>query len=134
MGLVFDRSQHRITEFDRSCFTTQTVAYRCAGVSLGDMYGFKWINSTANLPADAQAVADQFDVNDEGLLVWVGAGKTFRDGETPTGGWGSSTTIGTRTYQWGMPISQLDSTGSRALVKIGNGTPRFRWGMNHSVT
>lgn len=134
MGLVFDRSRNTITRFDRPCFTTQTIAFRCEGVSLGDMYGFRWINSTSKLPAGAQASADQFDVNDEGLLVWVGAGRTFRDGETPTGGWGSTGSIDGRTYQWGMPIAQLDSTGSRALLKIGDGQPKFRWGMNHSVT
>lgn len=134
MGLVYDRTRNRVTEFNRSCFVTQTIAYRCAGVSLGAMYGFRWAKGTDQLPADAQAVADQFDVNDEGLLVWVGAGKTYKDGEVATGGWGSSTTIGTRTYQWGMPIAELDATGSQALVQIGQGNPNYRWGMNHSVT
>lgn len=134
MGLVFDKTRHRVTKFDRSCFTTNTIAYRCEGVSLGEMYGFRWLRGTGELPADVQANADQFDVNDEGLLVWVGPGRTFRDGETPTGGWGTTGTVGTRSYQWGMPIALLDSTGSQALVKIGDGNPRFRWGMNHSVT
>lgn len=132
-GLVFDRTRHRVTEFDRSCFVTQTIAYRCAGVSLGAMYGFRWIQSPDELPAGAQGSADQFDVNDEGLLVWVGSGKTYRDGVNPTG-WGTSATIDGRTYGWGLPIALLDSTGSNALVQIGNGNPRFRWGMNHSVT
>jgi hypothetical protein len=31
LGLVADRTRNRITEFDRSCFQTATVAYRCAG-------------------------------------------------------------------------------------------------------
>jgi len=132
-GLVFDRTRSRVTGFDRSCFVTNTIGYRCAGARLTEMYGFRWIRGTSELPADAQAIADQFDVNDEGLLVWVGSGKTYEDGEDPTG-WGTTTTVGTRTYGWGMPIALLDETGSNALVKIGDGNPRFRYGMNHNVT
>src|SRR5690606_6886777 len=43
MGLVADRTRNKITEFDRSCFTTGTIAYRCAGETLGAMYGFSFI-------------------------------------------------------------------------------------------
>ncbi len=135
MGLVFDRTRHRITEFNRPCLTTNTIAFHCAGTSLGEMFGFRWIRGANELPAGAQAAADQFQVNDEGLLVWVGPGRDWRDGERADSGWGTtSPTIDGRTYQWGMPIALLDSTGSNALVKIGDGNPRFRWGMNHSVT
>lgn len=132
-GLVFDRTRNRVSEFDRSCFVTNTIAYRCAGVTMGAMYGFRWIKGVEELPLAAQASAAEFDVNDEGLLVWVGAGKTYRDGADPTG-WGTSATIDGRTYGWGLPIALLDSTGSNALVQIGDGNPRFRWGMNHNVT
>jgi len=134
VGLVADRSRNEITEFNRTCFTTQTIAFRCAGVGLNDMYGFEFLKDRALLPADAQARASEFDVNDEGLLVWVGPGKTFRDGETPTGGWGTTATIGTSSYGWGIPIQRKDSTGSAAVVRIGNGLPKFKWGFTNSIT
>jgi len=140
VGLVADRSRHKITEFNRPCFQTQTIAFRCTGVTLGDMYGFRFIKSTSELPADAAARANEFDVNDEGLLVWVGldaAGqpKQYTQGETPTGGWGTtSTAIGSTTYGWGMPIKLKDSTGSDAVTRIGDGTPDLHWGISNSVS
>ncbi len=138
LGLVADRSRHKITEFNRPCFQTQTIAYRCAGVSLGAMYGFRFIKGVDELPADARAQANEFDINDEGLLVWVGLDESgqprrYTQGEVPTVGWGSSTTIGTGTYGWGMPIKLRDSTGSDAVVRMGDGNPDFRWGISNSV-
>ena len=72
VGLVADRSRHKITEFNRPCFSTQTIAFRCAGVTLGEMYGFRFIKGANELSADAAARANEFVRNDEGLLVWVG--------------------------------------------------------------
>lgn len=139
VGLVADRSRHKITQFNRPCFQTQTIAFRCAGVSLGDMYGFRFLRSADELPADAVARANEFDVNDEGLLVWVGLDasgqpKRYTQGETPTGGWGTTATIGNRSYGWGMPIKLRDSTGSDAVVRIGDGTPDFKWGVSNNVS
>src|SRR5687768_2876063 len=139
VGLIADRSRHKITEFSRPCFQTQTIAFRCAGVSLGEMYGFRFLRSASHLPADVGARANEFDVNDEGLLVWVGLDasgqpKQFTQGETATGGWGSSAVIGSGTYGWGMPIKLRDSTGSDAVVRIGEGTPDFHWGVTNSVS
>jgi TonB-linked SusC/RagA family outer membrane protein len=133
VGFVFDRSRNKITEFDRSCFTTNTIAFRCAGETLGAMYGFHFINGTSELPADAQAVASQFQRNDEGLLVWVGDGNAYTEGESKQL-WGTSTTIGGANYSWGMPIRQLDSEGNPAVVKIGDGNPDFHWGISNQVS
>lgn len=97
LGLVADRSRNKITEFNRSCFTTGTIAYRCAGETLGSMYGFSFMSSPSQLPAAAQGRASEFQVNDEGLLVWVGPGANFTEGETKKL-WGNTTTIGTANY------------------------------------
>ncbi len=132
-GLVADRNRNRITEFNRSCFTTQTIAFRCAGETLGAMYGFRFIGDASQLPADVGERAAEFQVNDEGLLVWVGAGNSFREGETKRL-WGTSATIGSATYLWGMPIIQRDSTGNNAVVKIGDGNPRFRFGVTNNLS
>jgi TonB-linked SusC/RagA family outer membrane protein len=132
MGLVADRSRNRITEFDRSCFSTQNIAFRCAGETLGAMYGFHFINGTNELQPDATSRSAEFQQNDEGLLVWVGAGNSYTEGETKKL-WGTTTTIGTTVYQWGMPIVQRDETGSTALVRIGDGNPDFHWGISNNV-
>jgi TonB-linked SusC/RagA family outer membrane protein len=133
VGLVFDRSRNKITEFDRSCFTTSTIAFRCAGETLGAMYGFHFTNGPSELPADAQAMASQFQRNDEGLLVWVGDGNSYTEGESKKL-WGTTTTIGGTNYSWGMPIRQLDSEGNPAVVRIGDGNPDFHWGISNQVT
>ena len=133
MGIVADRSRNRITEFERSCFSTQNIAFRCAGETLGAMYGFRFIKGTDELLTAAQARASEFQVNNEGLLVWVGAGNTFQEGETKKL-WGTSTTIGTTNFGWGMPIVLRDSAGSNRLVNIGDGNPDFHWGFSNNVS
>ena len=133
MGLVADRSRNRITEFDRSCFTLDNdVTFRCEGETLGALYGFRFIKGQDELLADVGARANEFQVNDEGLLVWVGPGNQYTEGETKTL-WGTTTTIGTAVYQWGMPIPLRDSTGSSSVVKIGDGNPKMHWGVSNNV-
>ncbi len=140
VGLVGDRTRNEITEFNRTCFTTGTIAFRCAGVGLSEMYGFEFLKDKSLLPADAQARANEFDVNDEGLLVWVGIDtatklpKRYTQGQDSILGWGKTTTMGTSSYGWGIPIQRKDSTGSAAVVRIGNGLPKFKWGFTNSVT
>lgn len=131
-GIVADRSRHKITQFKPNCFSRNTVQFICANETMGAMYGFHFIRSTAELPADAQGVADQFAVNDEGLLVWVGAGRSYTEGESGTL-WGTTSTIGTTNYGWGMPITLRDAAGSAQLVKIGDGNPDFRFGWSNNV-
>jgi TonB-linked SusC/RagA family outer membrane protein len=133
MGLVGDRGRHKITEFGRACFSRNTVQFVCANETMGAMYGFRFIQSASELPAAAQANASDFAVNDEGLLVWVGAGNTFTEGESKAL-WGTtSPAIGGATYGWGMPIILKDAGGSNALVKIGDGNPDFRLGWSNTV-
>ena len=132
MGLVADRSRHRITEFNRACFSRNTIQFICANETMGAMYGFSFIKSPNQLPADAQASASQFAVNDEGLLVFVGTGNTYAEGESKRL-WGTSATIGANNYGWGMPIKLRDAGGSDALVKIGDGNPDFRLGWSNTL-
>ncbi|MCE2900990.1 MAG: SusC/RagA family TonB-linked outer membrane protein [Gemmatimonas sp.] len=131
-GVVADRNRNRITEFNRSCFTTNTIAFRCAGETLGNMYGFAFMRDPSQLPASVGARANEFQVNDEGLLVWVGAGNQYTDGETKRL-WGTSATIGNGVYRWGQPITAVDSLGNAAVVRIGDGNPRFRYGISNTI-
>lgn len=131
-GLVADRSRNRVTEFNRSCFTTNTIGFLCAGETLGAMYGYSFMKRPEQLAVDARARASEFAVNDEGLLVWVGAGNTFRDGESKRL-WGTTATIGTTSYGWGLPITSIDSVGNAAVVKIGDGNPGHRFGVSNTI-
>jgi TonB-linked SusC/RagA family outer membrane protein len=131
MGFIFDRSRHEITEFDRACYRVgpENAFYRCAGERLGTMYGNHFLTSLDDLPDGVPA--DEFQVNDDGLVVWVGPGGDWR-----THQWGTSVDdLGTdlRTYNWGVPILQYDSTGNPAVVRIGNGNPDFHWGLSSTL-
>jgi TonB-linked SusC/RagA family outer membrane protein len=128
LGLVADRSRHEITEFNRRCFRTGTASafYRCAGERIGTMYGTRFITSLSELPAGAPA--NQFQVNDDGLVVWVGEGGSWRNHQ-----WGTSETLDGVSYGWGLPILQLDEGGSSAVVRIGDSNPDFNWGFSSNL-
>lgn len=126
-GLVFDRARHKVTEFDRSCFLTGTISYRCAGEPLGVMYGFRWLTSPGELPAIHAASRDSFDVNDDGLLVAVGTG-TYQDRR-----WGDTVTVDGVPYSWGLPIPLRDAAGNQAVARIGDGNPNFHFAVSNEV-
>lgn len=102
MNLVGDRSRNRVTEFNRPCYGDGLLK-RCNNEVLGKMRGGRHIETTDELLEDARAMSDQFDVNDDGYVVWVGAGNTYQDGIAKDL-WGTSTTIGGITYEWGAPV------------------------------
>jgi TonB-linked SusC/RagA family outer membrane protein len=128
LGLVFDRSRHEVTEFDRPCFRTATIGYRCAGESLGTMYGQRFLRSPDDLPDLHNNSRDQFQVNDDGLLVPVGPGGSFRDGN-----WGTTVAIDGRNYAWGLPFTELDATNQPVIGPIGNGNPDYNLGFNSTL-
>lgn len=87
------------------------------GARLGDMYGRRFLRSCAELPAPFGDAArcggadTEFQLNDEGYLVWTGAGNSWRDGITRNL-FGTFTTAGTPwgvRLDWGMPIVLRDT-------------------------
>ena len=75
------------------------------GESLGTFYGFKWAADCAiDLPAGTDC--SQFQLNDDGLLVWVGRGNDFRDGQTKKL-WGTVGNVSGTPYTWGLPIRSI---------------------------
>jgi TonB-linked SusC/RagA family outer membrane protein len=132
LGFVADRSRHEITEFNRRCFRTGTASafFRCAGETLGTMYGTRFLTSVSELPAGLPA--NQFQVNDDGLVVWVGEGNTYRDGVSK-GLWGTTSEDLDATYGWGLPILDVDEEGNSAISQIGDSNPDFNWGLSSNV-
>ncbi|UCC73722.1 MAG: SusC/RagA family TonB-linked outer membrane protein [Gemmatimonadota bacterium] len=131
IGFIVDRSRHEITEFDRTCYREdpENAFYRCAGERLGTMYGNKFLTSLNELPEGVPA--DEFQMNDDGLVVWVGPGGDWRSHQ-----WGTSVDdLGDdlRTYYWGLPILQYDSVGNPAVVRIGDGNPDYHWGLSSTL-
>ena len=147
--LIYDRTRSVLTRLDVPEFvgtitpgptnTFDIFKFR-SGEEIGTIYGNAFVTSCSQLPApfnaDCGGPNSSFRINDQGFVVWVGQGNQLTEGITRnlwttnlplgTGPWGNRT-------NWGMPITLRDSTGNIALVPVGNGLPRFHWGMSHNI-
>lgn len=133
--LVADRSTNVISDWRRSCYVSG-FTYRCQGYSTSLAYGRRHITSLDQLPASAAAFRDQFAINDDGYVVWVGGNPVTAGLTRNSAGqllWNTTGVVGGTTYAWGRPIQQVDSLGAPALVRIGDGNPDFHWGLTNNI-
>lgn len=132
IGVVADRSRSKITEFNAPCFTTG-FQYRCAGENIGAMKIAMWATEFSHIANQVgSGSAGVFDVNDDGLLVPVGAGNTWRDGVSKNL-WGTTVNVDGRSYAWGMPIIRLDDEGLRETYEVGNGNADLNLGVSNTL-
>ncbi|MCI0435123.1 MAG: SusC/RagA family TonB-linked outer membrane protein [Gemmatimonadetes bacterium] len=138
VNVVADRSRNKITEYDRPCHTAdpgpsgRAIAWRCAGETLGILYGEKFITDVSELRPIHAASHDAFQVNDQGLLVPVGVGNTFRDGVAKSL-WGTTVNIDGVNYAWGHPIRLVDENGVIKEVRIGDSNADLKWGISNNI-
>lgn len=131
LQVVGDRRRNAISAFRRSCYT-DGILYRCEGTRLGSMYGNRHVRSKDRLPTVHSGSQGAFDINDDGYVVPVGAGNTWRDGKAKNL-WGTNVVIDGRTYAWGRPLFEVDPvTGQRWYGEIGNGNPDFNFGVGNT--
>ena len=135
LSFVADRSYNEITNWGRACFFGHTITtslsnheYSCDGQHRGDFWGARFLHDSSQLPAWLTAQSSEFQVNDEGYLVWVGPGNTFREGLSKSL-WGTQTTINGFVYRFGEPILDLDKNGVAVFHKIGTSTPELNFGI-----
>ena len=129
LGFNYDTYDQTITDFNLPAYRVGDARlYMKNNVQYGSMWGTVWAKNTSMLPAGAQSSASEFQVNDDGYLVWVGAGNTWKDGITKTL-WGTSTNIDGKTYNWGRPIQYADETGN-VLHQMGTAVPDFGYAFN----
>jgi TonB-linked SusC/RagA family outer membrane protein len=156
----WDRTRTHITELKVPPFfqeaSSSTFRY-AVGERIGTIYGKRFVTSCAQLPTSFQAQCgpgQAWQQNDEGYVVWVGAGNSPSDGLTknlwqgvlpgcvhPTTGATMNFTgevdctknggrvnapWGQAEVHWGMPTTLRDSTGSTRLVPLGNTLPDWR--------
>ena len=146
-----DKFSQQITEYNRPAIRTGGTQntnpfYLRSGEVLGSIYGTKWMKSTDELPDQVKPFANLFQVNDDGYLVYVGAGNSWRDGIAKKL-WGRRDTVrssyayfaktGLYVYKWGEPIKyQSPDSLLGTVVPLGNTVPdvnlalssTFRWG------
>jgi hypothetical protein len=130
VGVIADRSRNRIVEYDRPCHTAG-IGYRCAGETLGMIYGQKFWTSHAELPEVHAGSQDAFEVNDDGLLVPVGSGNHWNEGVSKEL-WGTTVSIDGVNYQWGIPRHVRDADGNIIRMRIGDSNPDLHWGLSNS--
>jgi TonB-linked SusC/RagA family outer membrane protein len=132
MNLVADRSRNEITEWDRPCFISGLTRH-CEGIQRGDIYGYRYMRNASDLPAIHAGSRDQFQVNDDGFLVPVGASNSWRDG-LARDLWNTTVTIDGVNYAWGLPITVKDAAmNADSLMLLGSMAPDVRFGYGNTV-
>lgn len=125
---VGDRSFAEIKEWSLPCDATNAWRYYCTGEPVYGLYSLQLVESidqlmTRHRGGDAAGHLDEFQINDEGLVVWVGKGNSYQDG-IAKGLWGTvSGDIGGRTYEWGMPFWEQNEQGQNLRQLIGTSNP-----------
>jgi hypothetical protein len=134
--LVLDRSRIKIAKYPRLCAAANGSLQReCEGYEFGELYGAAFARDATQLSPRhvASNSLNQFQVNDDGLLVAVGPNGRWTDGK-----WGTNVVVDGITYQWGMPIIQgnYDAAGARAgnkVVNLGQSNPDAQLGLTNTV-
>ena len=126
-----DQRRNRITNFGRTCFG-DGILWRCDNTRLGTMWGNRHVRDKGRLlPVHANS-STAFDLNDDGYVVAVGNGNTWRDGKTKNL-WGTTVSVDGRSYAWGRPIFENDpTTGQRWFGQIGDGQPTMQFGFGNT--
>ena len=145
--LIYDRTRSKITRLDVPEFVGTITAANSFdifkfrnGEEIGTIYGFDFVRTCSQLPApfsaDCGGANSAFRANDQGYIVWVGAGNQLSEGITRnlwrsqlplgTGPWGNAT-------NWGMPITLRDSVNNIAFVPLGNGLPKYHWALSQNI-
>jgi hypothetical protein len=128
--VVADHATLNTGQFGRTCFD-DGLQYKCDGIRLSEMWGNSIIRDKTNLPSRHAGSLNQFDVNDEGFVVPVGTGNTWRDGVAKNL-WGTNVVIDGVSYGWGLPLPRFDENGQLWYGKIGDSNPTMKYGLNNN--
>ncbi len=151
MGVTYDHNRSFITKLDvppyfygaNAVQNGAEIFFARAGEQVGTFYGRRFLTSCGELPTPAfQAdcgAGKSFQINDQGFLVWVGAGNSPGMGITNNlwqtqlpasqAPWGVA-------MNWGMPIilrGAGDGTGAQ-IVPLGNALPDFRFAITQNFS
>jgi hypothetical protein len=135
--VLFDRTTSEVTEMNRPAFQygvggqgLGSVFYAREGERIGTFYGRQAATSCAHLPVGVSC--DGFAVNDDGLLVWVGAGGlASQDWGAP-----SDVTVRGAPLLWGTAfIGECnDPDGERTtFCPVGNSIPDYTFNVSQTM-
>jgi len=154
----YDRSFATITQLNVPPYTFGSLAQGTdklflakEGERYGTFYGRKFVTSCTQLPSALAASCGaglDFQKNNDGYIVWVGAGNTPTEGITrnlwqsqliktspfysaknggETGKMHNSVDV-----NWGMPMIMRDSTGGVPLQPMGSALPKYRYAISQT--
>lgn len=135
-GVTFDRTRSTIDKLDIPPFQygfgqDGAQFYVKEGEEVGSIYGRKWVKDKSDLPEEYQDHLDMFQTNDEGYVVYVGEGNTWREG-IEKDLWNTRWDVdgdGSNDVYWGEPIKYEDADGND-YFKLGRTTPDYNLGLN----
>jgi len=147
-NFVIDKTRQQISEFDLPGYITRSAFYIRDGEMLGTMYGRRWatrcdeIQTTSGLGV----ACDQFEMNDDGYLVAVGADNTWTDG-IDQNLYGSKVTIDGSEFDFGMPFHAreekvdsmatesgfLTSSDTTNFLRMGSSIPDANFGFTSTI-
>jgi TonB-linked SusC/RagA family outer membrane protein len=111
----------------------------------GTIWGRKFYRTCSDMPATLQSRCGEgldFQVNDQGWVVWVGAGNSWRDGITKNL-WQAKLPAAQSPWNvaltWGHPIVDRPLTGEKGETVgkrhiLGTALPKFRMSYNSTLT
>ena len=121
----WDRTRQEITRLDVPDYT-QGSFFVSEGRPLGELWGEVLATSCADLTPIGVSASDceaNFQVNDDGLLVFTGAGNDFTEGFSKKL-WGTTGTVmakdGEESYNWGHPFYVKDYSPACISKNPGN--------------
>ena len=151
--VMLDRTRQEITQLDLPAYQDGVsgqglgnVFYIREGEAIGTFYGFQFAENCGHLPSGVDC--SEFQVNDDGFLVWVGGAGSWQngwdtylngDGETQAW-WGTVApfTIRGQPLQWGTPFQGEGTdkiTGARTtFLPLGTTQPKYRLGLSNTFT
>jgi len=135
----WDKTNQEITRLDVPPYRLGFFWVR-EGEPIGAMYGTRWAADCGELAALGTIDCSQLDVNDDGYLVPVGAGNTWKDGVSKSL-WGETVTIGTDENGdpieegFGLPIAAQDLIDGKYsdFVNMGNTTADFAASWSNTI-
>lgn len=144
---LYDRTRQKITELNLPPYRfghptyqgLEEVFYAREGEVYGTFYGTRWATKCSDLPEGVNCA--EFQKNDDGYLVWVGEGRSWKDGAGPDGKlstaddlWGTDgPSIRGAPVKWGVPIKAQDANGE-TFLPIGKTTPDFSFSISNTVS
>lgn len=146
--VLYDRTRSEISQLNVPEYFVSAAGQQGSGTmfkiveggQLGQIYGRQFMKSCSMMPSAFQSRCGpgrEYQVNQDGFVVYVGTGNTLEEGITKNLWFTSIPTAdhpyGLANQNWGLPILVRDATGVPVLP-VGTALPNFRWSLSQNLS